>query len=303
MKKKIIPVSLIILFSIVLWGSVSLSGDYVTTVSVPIRLIDLPKNYTSGYVSDKEVYIRIKSKGWEIAKIELGGEFEFVVSVHKKVGKSRLDLRHELQNNNWLTSTFQVLEIVPTHIECNVDKIISKEVSIAGNFKIDFKDGFGSASEIKIVPNRIKVFGPVSILQGLDTIRTEYSEFLNLSDPVNEEVKLEEMTGINYSQNSCTIQFEVQKIVDRSFNYLPVEIRNVPSSKELILYPSKINVVLKGGINKLGKLSNDSIKVYIDYWDIMRNNGEPIDPVVEYPSFTTLVDVVPKKLEYVIKQY
>ncbi len=286
-----------------LWGAVSLSNEYVTTIQVPIKLIDLPRNYTSGYVSDKDVYLRVKSKGWEIAKIELGGESEFNVSVHNKIGKSKIDLRDEVQNNSWLTTAFQVLDVVPYQIECNVDKKVSKDVTVAGNFKIEYKDGFGSASEVQISPRTIKVFGPASVLQNLDTIKTEYHEFLNLSDPVNDEVKLEEISGLEYSQNSCNVQIEVQKIVDRSFNDLFVEIRNVPASKELILYPSKISIVLKGGINKLGKLTNDSVKAYVDYWDVMRNQGEPVEPVIEYPPFTTLVDVIPKKLEYVIKQY
>lgn len=302
MKKKIIPVSLIILFSIVLWGSVSLSGEYVSTIQVPIQLIDLPQNYTSGFISEKEVYIRVKSKGWEIAKIELGGEFEFNISVHRKIGKRKIDLRNEIQNNGWL-STFQVLEVVPSQIECDVDKIATKEVTVAGNFNIEYKTGFGSASDPIIYPITITVSGPASVLKNLDTVRTEYREFLNVNAPLNEEIHLEKISGFEYSQQTCSVQLDVQKIVDRSFDFLMVEIRNVPPSKELILYPSRINVILKGGIIKLGKLTNDSIKAYVDYWDVLRSEGEPVEPVIEYPPFTTLSDVVPKKLEYVIKQY
>ena len=179
MKKKIIPLSFIILFSVVLWGSVSLSSDYIATITVPLKLIDLPSNYTTGYVSSKEVYLRVKSKGWELAKILLGGEYEFNVSVHRKIGNRKIDLRNEIENNSWLTSTVQVIEIVPSQVECEVDKIISKTVAVVGNINIIYEQGFGSAADIKLSPTQIKIYGPASILGSIDTIRTEYIEFAN----------------------------------------------------------------------------------------------------------------------------
>jgi hypothetical protein len=303
MKKKIIPISLIILFSIVLWGSVSLSGEFITTINIPIQLVDLPNNYTTGYISNKDVYLRVKSKGWEIAKILLGTKNKFDVSMHRKMGRRVIDLKNEIQNNGWLTSSAQVLEIVPSQVECDVDKIISKNVAVACNMDIKYKDGYGLASDIVLSPSIIKIYGPYSILQNIDTVETEYMELLDIYEPADMEIKLKEMEGIRYSSNTCNIQIDVQKIVDRSFEDLVVEVRNVPTSKELILYPSKVSVVLKGGINNLGRMTNDSIKAYVDFWTVMRNEGEPIEPTIEYPSYSSLVDIKPKKLEYVIKQY
>jgi len=303
MKKKIIPLSLIIIFSVVLWGSVSLSGEYIATINVPLKLIDLPNNYTTGYISSKEVYLRVKSKGWELAKIFMGGEYEFHVSVHRKIGSRKIDLRNEIENNTWLTSTMQVIEIVPAQVECEVDKIISKTVEVSANYVINYQQGFGSASEIFLSPSQVKIYGPASVLKNIDTVKTEYVEFSNVTEPIKEELKFKEIEGITFSENTCYLQIDVQKIVDRSFDDILVEIRNVPSSKELILYPSKISIILNGGINILGRFTNDSVKAYVDYWEVVRSEGEPGVPVVEYPPYSTLIDVKPKQLEYIIKQY
>lgn len=303
MKKKIIPLSLIIIFSVILWGSVSLSGEYIATINVPLKLIDLPNNYTTGYISSKEVYLRVKSKGWELAKIFMGGEYEFHVSVHRKIGSRKIDLRNEIENNTWLTSTMQVIEIVPAQVECEVDKIISKTVEVAANYVINYQQGFGSASEIILSPSQVKIYGPASVLKNIDTVQTEYVEFSNVTEAIKEELKFKEIEGITFSENTCYLQVDVQKIVDRSFDDILVEIRNVPSSKELILYPSKISIILNGGINILGRFTNDSVKAYVDYWEVVRSEGEPVVPVVEYPPYSTLIDVKPKQLEYIIKQY
>jgi hypothetical protein len=95
----------------------------------------------------------------------------------------------------------------------------------------------------------------------------------------------------------------VQKIVERSFDGIVVETRNVPSFRELVLYPAKINVVLKGGISRLGKLTNDSLKAYVDFWTALKEENKTIEPQVECPQFTDYVGAQPKKLEYIIKRY
>lgn len=303
MKKKIVPISFIALFSVIMWGSISLSGEFVTTIKVPVALFDFPKNYTMGAISEKEVYLRIRSKGWELAKLSLGGNEEFLVSGRRISGVHRVNLRDELENNTWLTSTFRVLEIAPATIEFEIDRIIAKKLFIKYDLKIEFKEGFGIASEISIKPDQIEISGSEKQLRNIDTIKTEFRELKDLSEPVSINLDLVGIDGATFSETKCKVEFDVQKIVDKSFDDINVEVRNVPSSKELILFPGKISVVLKGGINKLGKLTKDSILAYIDYWDVLRNEEEGIEPIIKIPSSTTMVDLKPKKLEYIIKQY
>lgn len=303
MKKKIIPVSFIILLSIILWASVSLSGDYVYTIKVPIQITNMPNGYALGHISSKEVYIRVKGKGWELARVDLAGGEEFLVSANKKIGKFRTSLRNHIENNGWLTSAFQVVDISPTSVEYDIDKVISKTVHIKQNIQIEFKKDFGFASLITVSPDVIEVSGPESILRNIDTLRTDSLHLRNVSEKTILEISLEQIEGLTYSQDKCSLEFDVQKIVDKSFDDLVVEIRNVPLSKELNLFPSRISVVLRGGINTLGRLTNDSIKAYVDFWSVLRSEDDAVEPTVEIPSFTNLVDIKPRKVEYVIKQY
>ncbi|HOI29691.1 MAG TPA: CdaR family protein [Melioribacteraceae bacterium] len=303
MKKKLLPFSIILIFSIIMWGSISLSGEFVATFKVPVTLIDLPRNYTKGSISDKEIYLRIRSKGWELAKLSLAGDEEFLVSAKRRSGKHKVNLRDEMENNAWLTSNYRVIEIAPNNIEFEVDRIITKKVKVRQNTLVEFKEGFGIASKIKITPEEIEISGSANQLKDVDTVFTEYLELKDLSEPVNSTLNLVPVEDAIFSHTSCTIEFDVQKIVDKSFDEIPVEIRNVPQSKELILFPGKISVVLKGGINKLGRLTRDSIQAYVDFWTVLRNEEEGVEPEIKIPENTTLIDIIPKKLEYIIKQY
>ena len=116
MKKKVVTITVIAIFSIVLWISVALSEVYITTVEVPVRFTDLPKNYAVGSTSVDNVYLQVKGKGWELAKLKLVGDTEFNISVHRRTGKYRSDLNNFIDANPWLASSFQVLEIAPAQL-------------------------------------------------------------------------------------------------------------------------------------------------------------------------------------------
>ena len=62
-------------------------------------------------------------------------------------------------------------------------------------------------------------------------------------------------------------------------------------------------MIIRGGISKLGKLTNDSLKAYVDYWRALKDESRSIEPIIEIPQFTTVVNTQPKKLEYIIKQH
>ncbi|MCX6168183.1 MAG: CdaR family protein [Ignavibacteriales bacterium] len=303
MKKKIITISVISFFSIGLWVYVSLSNVFVTTIKVPINITDLPKNYSLGNSSVSEVYIQVKGKGWELAKLILGPEVDFDISAHRRIGHRKNDLNDLIEANAWLTSSFQVLEITPSQIEYDIEKVGSKTVKLIKNFKLDFKPGYGPSSKIKIVPETVEISGPANLLRNTDSIKTEYKKIPDVSENVKFDLKIEAPDGITVSTKICTIELEVQKIVDKTFENIVVETRNVPPSKDLILFPGKINVVIRGGINKLGRLTNDSIKAYVDYWSALREEKGTIEPIIELPQFTTHVSTIPNKLEYIIKQY
>lgn len=303
MKKKIITISFIALASIILWISVALSEEYIATVNVPVAFTDLPKNYSIGYSSTDEVYLQLKGSGWELAKLNFLSKELFNVSVHRRVGKHKNDINDFIQANPWLTKSFRVLEMVPNQIEYDVEKAGSKIVPLIKNFKIEFKEGYGPTTAIKIEPQTVEISGPVSLLQKIDSVKTVFKEFVNLSEDLKSEIPIESIEGITFAAKKCSIEFEVQKIVDKTFEELFVETHNVPATKELILYPAKINIVLRGGINNLGRLTNDSIKVFVDYWSALREENRAIEPTIQIPQFTSLVAAKPKTLEYIIKQH
>lgn len=301
---KYITLAFISIFSIVLWGFVSFSEEYFTTLKLPVRFVNLPADYAIGSQDTEEISVSIRGEGWQLAKHTFGSTPSFIVNVNKKNGLQSVSLISEAEQNSWLTSSLQLVEIEPTKIEFLVEKIDTKMVPIVPNIGLDYKDGYGLVSEITFEPDSVRISGPASQVSETEAVVTRRYEFENVDRPFNDRIDLEAAAGITLNRNNTRIEFDVQKIVDKTFSGITVETRSVPPSRELQLIPAKIDIVLRGGINILGKLNQSDMSIpYVHFRQAIDDTTGALEPQIEVPPFTTLIDVKPARIEYIIKQY
>ena len=84
------------IFSVILWGSISLSDIYYTNIDVKLTLTNFPKGYTTGSILPDELKIRVKGEGWRLVSINVGPETEFKVSVGDDSGWHHINLYNYL---------------------------------------------------------------------------------------------------------------------------------------------------------------------------------------------------------------
>lgn len=301
MKKKIITISVLAIFSILFWLSIALNNEYLSSINAKLVIKDPPKNYSISVELPDEILISVKGTGWNLLKYTLFEKAEFEISIHKKVGKKKIDLKDFVNSNNWLSSNFKVIDINPNSFDIDFERSISKTVRVYSKLKLDFENGYDIVSDIEIEPQFIEVVGAPSLLKRIDSVFTIQKEFNNIKENFFENIPLQLIKGTEFSNEYCTIKFNVQKIVDKNFENIPVNVINAPNDQEIILYPSKVNILLKGGINILGKLTNDSIKAFVDFDKLNRDDNYVI-PQVVLPKFIKLISIEPNNLEFVIKK-
>ena len=141
MKRKVISIVLISFFSITLWVFTSLSGDYFATVHFPVKITNTDINNAVSNASTDEVVLRLKGQGWQLAQITFGRNPEFIINSAGRRGRKTAQLRNFLESNNWLSSSIQVIEILPESIEYVIERKISKKVKIEPNINLNFKPG------------------------------------------------------------------------------------------------------------------------------------------------------------------
>jgi YbbR domain-containing protein len=211
-------------------------------------------------------------------------------------------LRNALDQNRWLSSSVQINEFSPDEIKYKIEELDEKKIPVEPNVKFNFSEGYGLVAETSVEPESVLVRGPYSIINELKSIPTVEKIYSSVDKSIVENINLAMINNLEYEPEQVKISFDVQKIVDKEFQNIPIEIKNIPPSKNLTVYPEKISVILRGGINLLGKLNPDEIKVTISFNQAIRDTLGYLVPNVVVPEFTELVDTKPNKLEYIIQQ-
>lgn len=303
MRKKINIFIASVIFAVILWGSISLSDIFYTNVDVKLTLTNFPPGYTTGSDLPEKINLRVKGQGWRLVSINVGPETDFRVSVGADSGKHSLSLYNYLESNRWLLSDVEIISIYPDSIRFFVERIISKKLPVVSGLELEYKPGYGLASPIIFRPDSVVVNGPLSLLRAMNEIQTAKRKLSALDSRTQIEVNLPRKNGFNYNINSIGVTLDVQRIVDRQFENISVEVIDLPQRKDVVLLPNQIGFNVRGGIEILGRLRPEDFRAYIKYQNLVQDTTGSVAPILELPENVTLQYLKPDRLRYVIRSF
>ena len=303
MRKKLNIFIASVIFAVILWGSISLSDIFYTNVDVKLTLTNLPSGYTTGSPLPEKIQLRVKGQGWRLVSINVGPETEFRVSVGGDSGIHNLNLYNYLESNRWLLSDVEIINILPDSIRFFVERINSKKLPVISGLELEFKPGYGLASDIIFKPDSVVVTGPFSLVRTMNEIKTVDKSLSPLDSRTETEVDLPRMNGFVYNVNLIEVILDIQRIVDKQFDNIEVNVLDIPPRKEVVLLPNKIGFNVRGGIEILGKLKPDQFRAFIRYQSLVQDTTGSVIPILELPKNVTIQFVKPDRLRYVIRAF
>jgi hypothetical protein len=302
-KKKIPIIVVAIIFSIILWGSISLSEVYYSNIEIPLKLIDFPKDYTLSSEIPERMTIKVKGAGWKLFSLNVGQDVTYNVSVNKDSGFINVNLIDYLTDNRWVVSELEVIDINPASISFSVERKIEKKIPVVENLNLDFKAGYGLATAIIIEPESVLVNGPVSVINSLTELQTKEIVLSSLDKKTVQSFGFIDLPGTIYGTDFVTITFDIQRIVDKQFDDIKVEVLDVPPDRDVVLLPNKVSFGVRGGIDILGKLDKNQFEAFVFYRHVVLDTLGNVIPQVRLPENTNLLYLKPQRLRYVIKKF
>ena len=96
---------------------------------------------------------------------------------------------------------------------------------------------------------------------------------------------------------------DVQRIVDKQFENIMVDVLDIPSGREVVLLPNKININIRGGIEILGKLMPEQFHAHVKISNFVQDTTGSVVPEIILPKNVTLQFSKPDRLRYVIRSF
>jgi hypothetical protein len=302
-KNKIPLLIISIAFSVIIWGTISLSEEYYANVNVPLRVIGFPNGFSIGSEIPENITIKLRGIGWKLFAVNIGKDVTYNISVSGDSGFVQIKLMDHLTDNRWMLSELDIIDIVPNSLSFSIERRIKKKLPIVADLNLEFKAGYGLAKQVVLEPDSVEIDGPQSVVNSLTEIKTKEIKLSSLDKLIIKNISFIYLPGTSYGTKFVSVNLDVQRIVDKQFDDINVEVLDVPPDRDVILLPNKISCNVRGGIEILGKLEKNQFRAFVFYRDVVLDTLGNVIPHIELPVNTTLKYIKPERLRYIIKKF
>jgi YbbR domain-containing protein len=190
-----------------------------------------------------------------------------------------------------------VFSVSPEQITVEIEDITTKSVPVEAVTALSFWKGFDLADDIQFTPSVIAVEGAKSVLENLNSLKTDTLRFQKLKDTVVTTIKLAAIPILKFGKNEVTAQIAVEQFTEKSL-FVPLTVRNAP--QRLQIFPNKIKLDCTVALSRYASLSGENFTAVVDLKnvDVKSKNNTVAIVLLQQPSFVRNVKFSPQSVEF-----
>jgi YbbR domain-containing protein len=292
------------IFSILLWVSVNMSGEYQTALDIPLVPVNLKEGKALRAALPPTVNVKFRGGGWQLASLY------FSPRVRYELDLSTINYQFDYPTNRYMTEFVKApagvlpIEVKPETLSVMLDDYVERRVPIHPALAITFKEGFGQVGKTIVRPESVLVGGARNIVNTIRFWTTKPQKFANVKSDINVVMTLSDSLAplIRLSQDIVSISIDVQQIAEQEFRDIPVKINGVPANREVVLIPPKMNVIIRGGVEQLAHLDTSLFSASVDFKTVLLDSTGKIQPDLSIPEGVRVIRRKPEQFQYVIRK-
>jgi hypothetical protein len=190
-----------------------------------------------------------------------------------------------------------VFSVSPEQITVEIEDIGMKSIPVEAVAVLSFWKGFDLADDIQLTPSVITVEGAKSVLENLNSLKTDTLRFQKLKDTVITSIKLTAIPILTFSKTEVSALLAVEQFTEKSL-FVPLTVRNAP--QRLQIFPNKIKLDCTVALSRYASLSGENFMAVVDLKNVdvkSKNNTVPI-VLLQQPSFVRNVKFSPQSVEF-----
>jgi YbbR domain-containing protein len=256
-----------------LWFMVKMNSTYQYTYDIPIQFVNLDPERVFKKPFDAQVRIEFSGKGIDLLRMNFY-KVIYQIDLSGVPEKSAFDLSKHPEYVNMPGELEVTVKSVlrPRNIALEFDQKVTKRIPVAVDYELSEPAGFILVS-ISVQPDSIQLTGPSEMFKNIRQITTEKMSFVEPDKAFSEVIKIQQLKDYfaEYEPKEVLVNFNIQRLAEKSIREVPVSIVNKPSSLQVIPLPSSANIYVKGGEKILADLDLDDFEILIDF----RKNWRP----------------------------
>ncbi len=292
-----------ILFAILTWVSANMRYDYTIVRMIPVILENQREGQTLKYAVPKNMTVRFHGNGWMLAALWFAPDMKYYIDLSSLSREPYVVTAQDVLEHIKLPVSVQVLDVKPDTLVLAVDDYREKRVPVTPRVVYTFHEGYGQVGPMRVTPESVLIGGTQRAIATLTEWPTAYRKLEGLRGPVEVDLPLEPSDNYAYHlvQPLTHLSINVQPFAEKSFAGIPVNVTAAPPNKEVIFIPPRMDIIARGGIDQLAKLTLESFQATIDYQALVEDSANSIYPTLQGPAGIKVVSRKPERFQFIIR--
>jgi len=297
---------LFITISLLFWILTKLSNEYNSIVNFELKFKNLPSYIILKDTAKIKINVSVKTSGFELIFHNI-----FHKSIKLDFSSSEFEsgiINYKTQSSLHLVKDFfgsnaEIIAIFPEEIKINYIKNKRKLVLVKPPKKILIKSGYGVSNDIKFKPDSVWVNGPIEILDTLYFLRTEFPTNKLIDKDFLYEFKIINNNKNIFLENEIVnANISIERFSEKTIQ-VPINIKNLPDSIAVKLFPSQVEVKFLASLNKIKRIHPNHFFFSTNFKKI----NDSIDKYLQinldsFPSQLENIRWLPKKVIFLIRK-
>ena len=281
-----------------------ISDEYQVTVPKSLKIENIPLGKAVSSSIPPTITLKLHGKGWQMATALWTSDLTLAFPVQLFTGGKKAITFSDVAEKLSARMGLQLVRMSPDSIYVQLDQQAQKTVPIILDCQMGYKEGYGQVGTTVIVPDSVTILGSREVLRSIDSWSTVHGNFDNLRAPLEADLPLASSGShlVQLSSPSIHLSADIEPFAEKTVSGLLVGVGEVEPSRELILIPPKIDVVIRGGIRQLSSISMDDFHVSVDYRNVVADSSGYVDPDIVAPPGVQVVARKPEHLQYVVRR-
>jgi YbbR domain-containing protein len=251
--------------SVFLWAVVQGDSSGLRTVSLPVTIqINEPGWILVGDVTPSRVEVRLSGPTGEILRMGFDGA---VVTIPvNQVSES--DTVVVLQKGWIPTQGFpgiQVEDIVPSTVRLHLEREQTRMIPVRISTRGQIPDGLALTRAMGLTPDAVRVTGPESIVETLDTldILPADLELLTIDGVIEAFVDTTGFQGLSIVPERVSLGVPVEESLSRVLPGVPVQAASVALGGQVEVIPATVELSLNGARTPVSAVTVEGLRVFV----------------------------------------
>lgn len=259
------------------WLVITVTETYEREFSVPLRLVNVPKDIVVTSEVDDTVKVTIRDKGYILLAYKytltddpISIDYKLHAPKDEKSTVSTSELQKLIYQQ--LSKSSRIISLKPDRLVYYFTRGKSKTVPLRLNGRIVMGQSH-YVSRIVFSPERVDVYARKSLLDSIHYAFTENMVISNLTDTIVRTVALKKVLGAKFVPSEVKVTIYPDILTEANVE-VPITAVNMPEGKTLRTFPSRVKVLFVTGVGNVRNISANQFRVEADYSDIEAHPSE-----------------------------